>query len=251
MRHSDTVHRPLARRRALVTGGSRRIGRALVLALADAGADVAVHYGSDADGAARTREEARARGVAAHALQADLSGADACGALVEQAADALGGLDILVNNAAIFERTPLEQLAPEDFERHMRVNAASVHATSLAAGRRMLAQGGGDIVNIACVSAWRPFVAYVPYSASKAAVVNLTQGFAKLLAPSVRVNGIAPGPILPPAGADDAQAEAAVEATLLKRWGHPDDIAAALLFLLQARYVTGFTLAVDGGRSLA
>ena len=250
MQDSHSSDHALAGRRALVTGGSRRLGRGMVLALATAGVDVVVHHRSDPERADATAADASAAGVKSLVLQADLRDADACGELVEKASDALGGLDILVNNAAIFERTPLETLEPAHFDRHMQVNAASVHATSLAAGRRMVESGGGDIVNIACVSAFRPYAGYVPYSASKAAVMNLTQGFAKLLAPHVRVNAIAPGPILPPAGEDPAQGEAAVETTLLKRWGHPDDIAAALLFFLRAPYVTGYTLAVDGGRSI-
>ena len=243
-------HRSLAGRRALVTGGSRRLGRAMVLALARAGADVAIHHRTDAERAAQTAEDAREAGARAVVLQADLTDPEAPHRIVGEAREALGGLDVLVNNAAIFERTPLETMAPADFDRHMRINAGAVYAMSLAAGRAMMTDGRGDIVNIACVSALRPYIAHVPYSASKAAVVSLTQGFAKLLAPVVRVNAIAPGPILPPAGEDPAQGEAAVEATLLKRWGHPDDIASALRFLLGADYVTGYTLAVDGGRSL-
>ena len=251
MHESDALHRDLVGRRALVTGASRRLGRAMALALARAGADVAVHHRSDPDRAEDTAAAARALGVQAVVLRADLADTAGCRSLVAEAHDALGGLDVLVNNAAIFERTPLETLAPADFERHMLVNAASVHALCAEAGRRMRAAGGGDIVNIACVSAIRPYRDHVPYSASKAAVVNLTQGFARLLAPTVRVNAIAPGPILPPAGEDPAQGEQAVARTLLQRWGHPDDIAAALLFFLRASYVTGYTLAVDGGRSIA
>lgn len=223
----------------------------MVLALARAGADVAIHHRTDPERAAATAAEARDAGARAIVLQGDLTVPGTPARLVAEAREALGGLDVLVNNAAIFERTPLEALEPGDFARHMQINAGAVHDACLAAGRTMIEDGGGDIVNIACVSAMRPYTEYVPYSASKAAVVNLTQGFARLLAPTVRVNAIAPGPILPPAGEDPGQGEAAVAHTLLKRWGHPDDIAAALRFLLRADYVTGFTLAVDGGRSIA
>ena len=246
------VHdRPLEGRRALVTGASQRIGRALALALARAGAAVALHYRSDEAGARETAASIASMGSHAVLLQADLADAAACARLVDEAHAALGGLDVLVNNAAMFERTPLADMTAADFDRHMAVNARSVYALSLAAGGRMKAAGYGGIVNIACVSAWRPFAAYVPYSASKAAVVNLTKGFAKVLAPEVRVNGIAPGPILPAAGEAPGQGEEAVADTLLGRWGAPEDIAAACLFLLRARYVTGFTLAVDGGRAIA
>ncbi len=249
--HRRPASKSLRGRRALVTAGSGRLGRAMVLALAGAGADVVVHFRSDEAGALRTRDDAQALGVSATIAPADLAEDGACEALVATAHTALGGLDILVNNAAIFERTPLMSLQTQDFDRHMRINARTVHALSLAAGTRMRGERGGDIVNMACVSAFRPFAGFVPYSASKAAVVSLTQGFAKLLAPTVRVNAIAPGPVLPPAGADAAQGERAIAATLLKRWGSPDDITAALLFLLRATYVTGYTLPVDGGRTIA
>ncbi len=237
-------------RKTLVTGASRRIGRAIALALARSGADLALHYRSDESGARETAAYISDMGGSAHLLCADLADVDACADLADRAHAALGGLDILVNNAAIFERTPLETLKPADFDRHMAANARSVYALTLAAGRRMKREQGGAVVNIACISAWRPYPEYVPYSASKAAVVNLTQGFAKTLAPEVRVNGVAPGPILPAAGEADGQGERAVAETLLGRWGAPEDIAEACLFLLQARYVTGFTLPVDGGRSL-
>lgn len=248
---ADARERRLAGRRALVTGASDRLGRAMACALAAEGADVAVHYRRSEEGARETAAAVRAAGARAHVLQADLAEAQACARLVREARDALGGLDVLVNNAALFERTPLETMDVADFDRHMAVNARAVFALSLEAGRAMRAAGGGDVVNLACVSALRPFPGYVAYSASKAAVVGLTRGFARALAPEVRVNAIAPGPILPAAGATPSEAQAAVEATLLRRWGAPEDVAAALLFLLRARYVTGYTLPVDGGRSIA
>ena len=238
-------------RRALVTGASDRLGRALACALASAGADVAVHYRSNAAGAQDTAARIRATGRRAVLVQADLTDAEQAVRVLTGAQAALGGLDLLVNSAAIFERTPLETMTVADFDRHMAANARSVYVLTLAAGRAMKAAGSGDIVNLACVSAERPYPAYVPYSASKAAVVNLTRGFAKVLAPEVRVNAIAPGPILPAASEAPGQGEQAVKATLLERWGSPDDIVGALLFFLRATYVTGFTLAVDGGRSIA
>ena len=250
MRTSPHPSLPLQGRKALVTGGSRRLGRAIALALADAGATPLVHYRSDDAGARETVELLAAQGVESHALQADLADPAACAALLAQASERLGGLDLLVNNASIFERHPLSEMGDTDFERHMAANAGSVYALCLHAGRLMKAQGHGDIINLACVSAARPWPAYIAYSASKAAVVNLTQGFAKALAPQVRVNAIAPGPVLPPDGAPASQGEQAVRSTLLRRWGTPADVTAAVLFLLRAHYVTGYTLPVDGGRSL-
>ncbi|MHC5010688.1 MAG: SDR family NAD(P)-dependent oxidoreductase [Planctomycetota bacterium] len=238
-------------RRVLVTGASRRLGRAVAETLAASGMDVVVHYRGDEAGAREVVEAVRATGVRSEALQADLSDAQACADLVERATDVLGGLDALVNNAAMFERTPLETMSAEDFDRHMAVNGRAVYLLSLHAGRRFKAQGAGTIVNLADVAGLRPWPAYVPYSASKAVVVSLTQSMARLLAPEVRVNAVAPGPMLPPAGGTAEEGEAAVAATLLRRWGRPDDVAGAVRYLLAAPYVTGVVLPVDGGRSVA
>jgi pteridine reductase len=251
MKTSDSNPSPGSGTTALVTGSSRRLGRAIALALGRAGYRVALHYRRDANGSQETRRLLASLGVDAPCLQADLADPRACERLIDQAHAALGSLDVLVNNAAMFERTPLATMTAADFEHHMAANAGSVYALSLHAGRRMVEAGAGAIVNIACVSAARPWAAYVPYSASKAAVVNLTRGFARALAPAVRVNAVSPGPILPPAGADASQGDAAVKSTLLGRWGQPDDISAAVMFLLRAQYLTGVVLNVDGGRSIA
>jgi len=236
--------------RALVTGASRRLGRAIAERLAAAGADLALHYREDEAGARAAAAAIEAAGRRAVLLEADLADADACARLVEQADEALGGLTLLVHNAATFARTPLDAMDASDFDRFMAVNARSVYVTSLVAGRLFKARGGGCIVNLADVAGLSPWPGYVPYSASKAAVVSLTKGFAKLLAPEVRVNAVAPGPVLPPVGEPPERGEQAVAATLLKRWGAPGDVAEAVLFLATAAYVTGQVLPVDGGRSV-
>jgi len=233
-----------------VTGASRRLGRAIAERLAEAGADVAVHYRRDAEGAAATTAAIEARGRRAVRLQADLTETGACLELVEAAEADLGPLDVLVNSAAIFTRTPLDALAAEDLDRPMATNARAVYILSLHAGRRMKARGHGAIVNVAGVAGLRPWGAHVPYSASKGAVINLTRGFARALAPEVRVNAVAPGPILPPVDAPPGQGEAAVARTLLGRWGEPRDVTAAVLFLATSPYLTGVVLPVDGGRTL-
>ncbi len=241
----------LVETRALVTGAARRIGREIAIALARAGARVAVHYRHDAEGAAETARACEAEhGRAALTFAADLATADACLRLVDEVETRLGPLDLLVSNAAIFERTPLGTLDADDFDRHLAVNARSVFVLSLEAGRRMKARGRGAIVNLTDVAAERAWPGYVAYAASKAAVTSLTRGFAKALAPEVRVNAVAPGPILPAAGATEAEQARAVESTLLRRWGAPADVADAVLFLARTPYVTGVVLAVDGGRSI-
>jgi pteridine reductase len=242
--------RPLAGRCALVTGASRRLGRAIAERLARAGASVAVHYRRDAAGARETAAHVEGFGGRSVTLAADLADAAASARLVEEAERSLGPLDLLVHNAAIFERTPVETTTSEDFDRIVATNARSTYALALAAGRRMKARGRGAIVNLACVSGLRPWKGYLAYSASKAAVISLTQGFAKALAPEVRVNAVAPGPILPAAGSGAEQDRRAVEATLLERWGAPADVAEAVLFLATAPWMTGVILPVDGGRSV-
>lgn len=241
----------LTGRRALVTGASGRLGRSLALALARQGATLIVHYRRDEAGARETVRLLQTEGLGAQVLQADLSHPGACENLITRCRALMGGLDILVNNAAIFERAPLSETTVGDFDRHMASNARPVFELSLHAGRAMKRESGGDILNLACVAGARPWAKYLGYSASKAAVVNMTTGFARALAPQVRVNAIAPGPILPPTGGDARQEQTAIAATLLGRSGTPEEVSAAALFLLRARYVTGYTLHVDGGRSIA
>ena len=234
---------------ALVTGASRRIGRALALGLAADGWPVVLSYRNDREGAEETAAQAVSLGVEAKVLQADLADPDDAQRLVEDAIAWCGRLGLLVNNAARFDRTPIDEMMSTDFETQMHSNARGPFVTMLHAGRHMRDAGGGLIVNIADVAGLSPWAGFVPYSASKAALISMTKGFARALAPTVRVCALAPGPILPPAGAEDDQGAMAVEKTLLKRYGDPADLLAGLRFFVRARYVTGYTLPVDGGRS--
>ena len=243
--------RPLAGRTALVTGASRRLGLALAVRLAEAGAGVVLHAHGDLAGAQAAARSLAGRGMRAVALAADLTEEAHCARLVAEAEDALGGLDLLVHNAALFERTPLATFSPADFDRHMALNARPLVTLCAEAGRRMRARGGGAIVNIACTSGLRAWKGYLAYSASKAAVISLTQGFALALAPEVRVNAVAPGPILPPDGWGAEALARVAETTLLKRWGAPTDLTEAVLFLAGAPWLTGVVLPVDGGRSVS
>lgn len=243
---------PLHGRTALVTGAAKRIGAEIVLTLARAGADIAIHVRSSAREGVRLARRVQALGRRAAVIEADLGDAAACRELFAAAVRALGRVDVLVNNAAIFE--PTDPLAGDDdaWDRHMAVNARAVYVlTSEAARHWARRQAQGTVVNLACSSAASPFAGFLPYSASKAAVVNLTKGFAKALAPRVRVNAIAPGPILPASGASAARNKAALAATVLGRWGGAADIAKAVRFLVvDAPFTTGAVLPVDGGRHL-
>lgn len=234
-----------SRRRALVTGGAVRVGRALALALARAGMDVAIGYH-------RSRAEARAtvralevEGARAVAVRADLGDPREARGMVERAARALGGLDVLVNSAARFYRTPLASTTPAQFDDLLGVNLRGAFFCAQAAARLM--RRGGHIVNIGDVITELSRPAWIPYTLSKAGVLALTRGLAAELRPHrIAVNCVAPGAVLKPATMSQ------------RRWrriagdhaGHPDDVAAAVVFFATCpRYITGQVLAVDGGET--
>ncbi|MFC0408762.1 SDR family NAD(P)-dependent oxidoreductase [Roseomonas elaeocarpi] len=244
----------LAGRRALVTGaGSDGIGRAAALALARAGARVAVHHLDQPEAAAALAE--RCGGVA---LQADFAVPGAAAALVRDAAVALGGLDILVGNAAMLLRKPLSETTEEEFARVQAVNLAAPFALAREAAALMRAGGaGGRIVLVSSVNQWMPNPGLVAYGTSKAATGGLVRQLAlELAADGITVNAVAPGTILTDinrARHDDAD-WVATKLSLIpaNRLGQPGDVAGAILFLASdlSAYVTGTTVTVDGGLSL-
>jgi len=236
----------LAGSRALVTGGARRIGRAICLALAERGARVAVHCH-------HSLEEARALleiCPGSTMVQADLADPAAPAALLAHCRELWGGLDLLVNNASCYEKDPLESISRESWRRCMAVNLDAPFFLSQMAGTAMRAQGGGVIVNLTDWAVERPYPAYLPYFAAKAGLSGATTGLARALAPAVRVNAVAPGAILPPEGSPEALANALVRATPLGRLGGTEAVVQAVLFLIGNDFVTGETIRVDGGRSL-
>ena len=238
----------MSRPRAIVTGGAVRVGRAIALGLARAGYDVLVHYHASAEAAEETAAALRAAGGGAATARADLTKPEQIARPFEAAAEAFGGLDLLVNNAAIFPRVdPLEATA-DDWDRVFALNARAAFLCSQEAARRM---ERGAIVNILDTGASQAWPAYVPYVASKAALASVTRGLAAALAPRIRVNGVAPGPVLLPEGDDDeADREAAGRRTALGRVGTPEDVAEAVVYLAGADYVTGEIVRVDGGQHL-
>ena len=240
----------LSGRTALVTGAARRIGRAIATALAARGARVAVHYGRSAADAERLVAEVRAAGGVAETFAADLADAGAVLALADQATARLGPVDVLVNNASVFYPTPLADLGEREWDDNLDVNLKAPYLLSLHLGRAMRERGAGKIVNIGDAGAERPYRDYLPYCVSKAALATLTRGLAKMLAPAVQVNCVAPGPILPPAAASPEEQARIMRRTPLGRFGGPEEIVGAVLYLLASDFVTGTTIAVDGGRSL-
>ena len=218
---------PLAGRTALVTGGAKRLGAAIAAALEAAGARVLV-----------TSRSAP--------LSFDLSTRGG----IESLLAALPPVDLLVNAAANFIEEPFGSITFENFDATFALNARAPLMLSQALGTAMKERGYGRIVNIADIAATIPWPSYLPYSMSKAALVALTRGLAKALAPTVLVNAVAPGPVLLPDDFDEAAAKQAVDPTLLKRAGRPEDVADAVVFLMTSDYITGQTVAVDGGRLL-
>ena len=238
---------PLEGKVALVTGGGIRLGRAIALALAEAGASVAVHAASSAKEA---REVARLAGGDARAFTADLREPEQIARLFDEVDDAFGRLDLLVNNAGVFEKLPAADLTLERWRRMFSINVEAALLCSQAARLRMLPNGGGAIVNLADIAAARPWRGYAHYSASKAALVALTKSLAIEWAPEIRVNAVAPGAVLPPESSTQRELEKLAAGVPLGRLGDAGDVARAVLYLATEPYVTGVVLPVDGGRSL-
>jgi pteridine reductase len=235
-----------------VTGAARRIGAVIARRLHAAGYDVALHARrSRAELDALVAELERARASSALALEADLDDVAALPKLVRATVDRFGRLDALVNNAAAFYPTPIGEATPTQWDELFAANARAPFFLAQAAAPH-LAASNGAIVNIVDIYAERPLADHAIYSMSKAALAAMTKALARDLAPQVRVNGVAPGAILwPDAGKSEAAQRALIEETPLKRTGTPDDIASAVLWLLDAPFVTGEIVRVDGGRHLA
>jgi pteridine reductase len=236
----------------LVTGAARRIGAALVRGFHAEGANVAIHYHRSARDAEVLCDQLNAaRRDSAITIGADLMDAAAMPRIVERVTSTFGRLTVLINNASTFYPTPLGRITPEQWDDLMGTNLkAPLFLTQAAA--LALRESRGLVINLVDIHAQRPLPEHTVYSAAKAGLAMLTRSLARELSPEVRVNGIAPGPILWPDGGIDATTKhEIVSKTLLKRKGNPEDIVrAALYFAKDAPYVTGQILAVDGGRSV-
>jgi len=235
---------------ALVTGAARRLGREIALALAARGAELVVHY-RDSEGAARELlAELRRLGGKPVAVRGDLALPADIPRIVEAGLTAFGRIDVLVNSASVFCRTPLEAVTVADWDRILAVNlrAPFFLCQRVAAGMRR--QGRGKIVNLADIGGSQIWADYLPYCLSKAGLLALTRGLAKALAPAVQVNGIAPGIVLLPDGSSDAERRRAAERVPLGHLGTPEDVVRALLYLIESDFTTGEVLTVDGGQQL-
>ena len=232
---------------ALVTGAGRRVGRALAVGLGAQGMRVAVHYHSSDRGARETAQLILDAGGTASLVAADLTKPDEPERLVRDVVHQHGSLDVLVNSSAVMERTPLGEVTAAAWDAMMALNLRAPFLLAQAAAPH-LSRAKGAIVNIADLAAFETWPAYIPHGISKAGVVYMTRALARVLAPDVRVNGIAPGAVLLPDGWSEEDAAKLRESTPLARLGSPKDVVDTMLYLLKSDYVTGETVIVDGGR---
>jgi len=242
---------PLQGQVALVTGGGKRIGRAIALTLGRAGADVVVNYNLSREGAQATAREIAALGVRGVALRADVSRPKQVAAMFRALEKRFGRLDLLVNNAGVFFPRKWDELEEKDFDRVLGANLKGPFFCAQAAARLMMRQGGGNIINISSLGGLQAWPSYMHYCASKAALISLTRSLAKALAPTIRVNSVAPGTILFPDEKRDATIRQIIRTTPLRQAGSADDIAQMVLFLAtRSDFITGQVFAVDGGKSI-
>jgi pteridine reductase len=240
---------------ALVTGsGKRRVGSVVAEALARRGFAVAVHFRTSEIEAEGTATQLRTHGVEVATVQADLSNETAVRRLVAEVLARFGRIDVLVNCAAIWQRKPLEDVTADDVKAHFDTNALGTFLMCQHVGLQMVRQpDGGLVINIGDWAEVRPYLNYAAYFPSKGAVTAITKALAVELGtrnPKVRVNQISPGPVMLPPDLPEAEKRHAIDATLVKREGRPEHVAAAVLALVDNDFITGAVLPVDGGRSV-
>lgn len=236
----------------LVTGSGRRVGRVIALAFAANGARIAAHYNTSAAEARKLVAGVKSlSGADAEVFRANLLDESSPRKLADAVARRFGGIDVLVNSASLYERTPFASATADEWDRHMAVNARAPYFLAQACAP-WLKRAGGCVINIADWAGRRPYADFGPYCASKAALLCANTLLAKSLAPEIRVNAILPGPVLAPEAMGEAEKRKVSEATLLKRLGTPEAVARACLYLAEsADYSTGAELTVDGGRLIA
>lgn len=238
---------------ALVTGAARRVGRTIAMSLAQRGAKLAIHYNRSREEAQRLASEARdSFGRDAKIFKADLCDVRQVERLADAVLKEFGTVHVLVNSASLYEKSVFGRTGLSDWNRHLDSNLRAPFFLSQALGPAMKKEGEGKIINIADWAAKRPYAEYIPYCISKAGLLCLNAALAKALAPEVQVNAVLPGPVLLPEAFTPKMRKAVEEATLLKRLGTPEDLAQAVLFLIEGSdFITGAELTVDGGRLIA
>ena len=236
---------------ALITGAARRIGRAMALTAAEAGYDVAVHHRGDASDAEQMAAEITALGRKAAPVAAELTDEAQTSSLVRRAAEALGPVTLLINNASVFSDDRIQTHTRESWDAHIETNLRAPILLAQAFAAALPEGSEGLIVNMLDQRVWKPNPQFFSYGLSRAALWSATQMLAQALAPRIRVNGIGPGPTLASIHQTPADFEAEAHNIPLQRRSSPEDVAAALRYLIDARQVTGQMIAVDGGQHLA
>lgn len=235
---------------ALVTGAGKRIGRAIALALAADGYDVAVHYSRSRDEADDVTGAITKKGRRAIAIAADLARESETAALIDNAAAALGPLTCLVNNASVFERDEALTVTRESWDAHLETNLRAPFVLMQEFARQLPERTAGVVINLLDERVWNLTPHFVSYTLSKAGLWTLTQVMAMALAPRIRVNAIGPGPTLPSPRQSAEQFAHQQESVPLKRGATPEEIAAAVCFILASPSMTGQMIALDGGQHL-
>ncbi len=236
-----------------ITGGAVGLGRSLALGFAAEGADISFSYNRSKKEATETEARVKAAGVRCLAQQVDVRDVDQIRNAAREIEATFGRIDVLINNAGVFRRAPLEEMTEQHFDETIGVNLKATFFASQEAASRMKRQGEGSILNISSVGGLVPWSGYHAYCASKAATLMATRSMALALAPDVRVNCIAPGVLTVPEhlGSDESQISRLKRSIPLGEFGRYDDVVEAALFLTKSgRYITGETLVVDGGRQL-
>lgn len=237
-------------RAALVTGAAKRVGRALALALADCGFDVAIHYATSAEEASATAAEIRAKGRRATTLRADLAREEEVVRLLPEAQAALGPLGVLVNNASTFERDEWHDATRESWDRHMEPNLRAPFVLAQAFAQALPPGREGVVVNLLDQRVWSLTPHFVSYTVSKAGLWALTQSLALALAPRIRVNGIGPGPTVPSPRQTQEQFARQCRSVPLGHGTSPEEVARALVAILALPSLTGQMIALDGGQHM-
>jgi pteridine reductase len=235
---------------ALITGGARRIGRAIALGLATHGTSIAVHYRTSQSEADSLVAEIATKGGKAQAFRANLEHVTEIEQMVANVRDAFGRIDILINSASVFAPTTLTEITERDWDANLDTNLKAPFFLSKFASAAMRQQGAGKIINLGDWAGIRPYKDYLPYSVSKSGLIGLTKALAKELAPEVQVNCIALGMVMPPENYSKKEVERLVSRTLTKKMGTPEDVARAVVFFCETDFATGTVLPLEGGRLL-
>ncbi len=235
---------------ALITGAAKRIGRQLALDLAGAGYDIAVHCNASRDAAEEVAGLIRAKGRKAVIIEADLALVQSPERIMAEAVAGLDAIDVLINNASLFEEDDLSNMTQDSWQRHQDINLRAPVFLAQAFARQLPAGAFGNVINLIDQRVWKLNPQFFSYTISKAGLWTATRTLAQALAPRIRVNAIGPGPALPSARMDDAAFQRQGELTLLKRGTSPAEISAAVQFILSQPALTGQMIALDGGQHL-